>query len=411
MNTLGMGTFDLTNNNAGDAGSLVATSFDAFGRQRVSSPSTTLDLKLNNDFNTDVTWSTSTSGGGAIAHTQATASVALTVGATASDRAVIQSRSKGIYYPGKSLQIMMTFVLGSNSSGVTKRCGYFDDLNGLFIQQGEDGVISFVIRNQSVDTVVPQSSWNGDTMDGNGMSGITLNPEAAQILFIDVEWLGVGSVRFGFVVDGKFILCHSQHHANSVTGVYMGNPNLPIRYEISTTGGDPSSLKAICSTVIAEGGPDSVGRTIAPSRGITEKAVAGNSWGELLSVRIRDAYKNSANLVPFNISVLNSSTTDYYWELVLNDPDMSSGTYVSTGTLTEFSINRTGTPTGSGFILASGYGASVVGSPSQIYFDFKSVLKVACGISGVADILSLRVRNMTIGSDDFYGAVTLQEEI
>ncbi len=45
-------------------------------------------------------------------------------------------------------------------------------------------------------------------MDGTGPSGAVLDITKAQILFMDIEWLGEGTVRLGFVIDGKFILSH-----------------------------------------------------------------------------------------------------------------------------------------------------------------------------------------------------------
>jgi hypothetical protein len=45
-------------------------------------------------------------------------------------------------------------------------------------------------------------------MDGTGRSGITLDVTKTQIFIVDLEWLGVGRVRLGFVIDGKIYYCH-----------------------------------------------------------------------------------------------------------------------------------------------------------------------------------------------------------
>lgn len=56
---------------------------------------------------------------------------------------------------------MLTFVLGANTAGITREVGYFDNNNGLFLRQTEEG-LSFVVRSNvtgtPVDTVIPQSS-------------------------------------------------------------------------------------------------------------------------------------------------------------------------------------------------------------------------------------------------------------
>jgi hypothetical protein len=109
----------------------------------------------------------------------------------------------------------------------------------------------------SVDDPILQSAWNGDKLDGTGASGYTLDPTKSNILFMDLEWLGVGAVRVGFVIDGKFITAHTFYNANSLTTVYMQTANLPIRYEIEVTSALAAgtyTLQQICSTCMSEGG-------------------------------------------------------------------------------------------------------------------------------------------------------------
>jgi hypothetical protein len=69
---------------------------------------------------------------------------------------------------------------------------------------------------------VEQSAWNGDKLDGTGASGLTLDLTKPQILWMDFEWLGVGNVRCGFIINGQYIVCHTYQTANVYgTSVYM----------------------------------------------------------------------------------------------------------------------------------------------------------------------------------------------
>jgi hypothetical protein len=84
---------------------------------------------------------------------------------------------------------------------------------------------------------VDQSSWNGDKLDGTGPSGLTLDLTKPQILWMDFEWLGVGNVRCGFVINGQV---HSLSYI-SMCKRYWKNclyetAILPVRYEITNTG-------------------------------------------------------------------------------------------------------------------------------------------------------------------------------
>jgi hypothetical protein len=72
----------------------------------------------------------------------------------------------------------------------------------------DDTTAYFVERSLSTgtETRVAQEDWNIDKLDGTGVSGITLDITKAQILWMDIEWLGLGTVRIGFVIDGIYSL-------------------------------------------------------------------------------------------------------------------------------------------------------------------------------------------------------------
>lgn len=127
-------------------------------------------------------------------------------------------------------------------------------------------VLNFVQRSyvtgSLVETRIPQSAWNGDKLDGTGPTGRTVDPTKSQIFWTDIEWLGVGDVRMGFVVDGTLVNAHTFHHDNVEPTTYMTTAILPIRYEIfnTATTSSNSTLKQICSTVISEGGYEGFSR-------------------------------------------------------------------------------------------------------------------------------------------------------
>jgi len=136
-------------------------------------------------------------------------------------------------------------------------------------------------------------------------------------LFIDVEWLGLGTVRCGFVINGQLIHCHSFHHANVIDAPYMTTACLPVRAEITNTAetASESTFKKVCSTVISEGGyelrgkPRSIGR---PANNVFTMATAG-VWYPIVSIRLKSAQLDAIAL-PTNISALaegNNSRAKY----------------------------------------------------------------------------------------------------
>jgi hypothetical protein len=91
---------------------------------------------------------------------------------------------------------------------------------------------SYVIVSETVDTKIPQSSWNLDKCDGTGPSGYNLDLTKMQMFYIDYSWYGAGFARWGFrALNGDVIYCHKLPNNNVNTEAYMRSGNLPARYE------------------------------------------------------------------------------------------------------------------------------------------------------------------------------------
>lgn len=236
-----------------------STSMDSFARLRTSEAKTLFDSQLQYDLQ-PLLWNTSLSGSASVAHLTGQSAAELTVTTNTSDQVIRQTKKYHRYQPGKSQFMLNTLVLGAAVEGVVKRVGNFDADNGVFIEQDGDGVISFVIRSKTGEIVeenrTNQTGWNNDKFDGSGTSAQTLDATKAQLVFTDLEWLGVGRVRFGFFMEGHILVGHEVHHGNKIDHVYMTTANLPARYEITVTGSPTTSATLIqsCSSVIAEGG-------------------------------------------------------------------------------------------------------------------------------------------------------------
>ena len=233
---------------------------DAFGRLRVSNPTNLIEITHVNGLN-DQRETRSTSGTGAITM-NANAPIQNMSVTTNLDSAISQSRVRGYYQPGKSTQIFITGVLNqdTNGSGVSARLGFYDDDDGIYFEHrgdGADGSMYVVLRTSSsgsvVNTEVEQDDWNIDKMDGSGPSGVTMDPSKTLIYTIDFEWLGVGKVRTGLVINGTFFYVHDFLNSNIQVLPYMNLATQPLRAEIVSTSG-AGEMGYICSTAISEGG-------------------------------------------------------------------------------------------------------------------------------------------------------------
>jgi hypothetical protein len=333
---------------------------DAFGRTRISEPFTLFDSSHRYADNQLWTSATATGGTATFNSTQGLVDLAVT---SASGSEVIRETTKVFaYQPGKSLLVLSTFAMSDAKTNLRQRVGYYGSSNGYYLEQ-DNTTVSFVERSfvtgVVVNTPVTQSSWNVDPMNGSGPSGITLDLTKSQILFMDLEWLGVGTVRIGFVIDGEFRVCHKFHHANLITSTYITTASLPLRYEITNTGvtSGLSTLKQICSSVISEGGytlsglQQAIGIPLTSPRNLP---LAGTFY-PVVSIRLKKSPDRLDGLVICTaISVMATTSGNYNWQLIASG-DTTGGTWSSAGTNSAVDYNITGATFSGGRILASGF--------------------------------------------------------
>jgi len=339
--------------------SIGGTNLDAFGRVRVSEPFTLFDS--SHRYSDNNLWSTGTTGTAAATFSANEGLVNLTVGSANNDEVVRETIKVFAYQPGKSLLVMSTFVMGAAKAGLRQRVGYYGSANGFYIER--EGSSAYFVERSSVtgavvNTQVPQAEWNQDTLDGNGPSGLTLDLSKSQILYMDIEWLGLGTARMGFIIDGVFVPAHNFNHANLTTTTYITTASLPLRYEMKNTAATSgaSTLKQVCSTVISEGGFALTGLQQAigtPITTPTSLATAGTYY-PVVSLRLKTTRLDAIIVLTAASILALTNNVNYEWRLVASGTT-TGGTWVSAGTNSGAEYNITGTSFTGGRILASGY--------------------------------------------------------
>jgi hypothetical protein len=393
--------------------SIGGTNTDAFGRLRVSQPYTLFDSQ--NRYAADNQFDVATTGTGTTTFLSNEAAIKMEVTGAGVGSVLRQTYRSFPYQPGKGLLVLATFVMDSSMSlNLTQRVGYYNDNNGVFFQR-IDGTYSFVLRSSVTGTpsdarTVDQADWNGDKLDGNGESGYTLDPSKAQILWMDFEWLGVGSVRCGFIINGQYIVCHTFNNANEITGVYMTTAILPVRYEIkSVTSAVAASMKAICCSVVSEGGFEQTSIDHVARR-TTILATIGTTFLPVVSIRLA-AGRTGAVVLPNRVQVLPTTNQNYEVALFKNPTlTAASWTAVPTDSNVEFDVAATATTGGSivqtDYVTSTGSGG--VGNTSAAT-GYNFDLQLGASIAGVSDIYTVAVRTVSgattgdvVGSLSFY---------
>ncbi len=335
---------------------------DAFGRLRVSQPFTLFDSHQR--YTLDNAFVSNTASGGTVTYIPTQASANLSVTNTTGSYAARETKYVFTYQPGKSLLAIMTFVMApSSNSNTRQRVGYFGTDNGFFLELRDQ---LYIVERSNVsgtitETYVPQSQWNYDTLTGYGPSGYTLDITKSQIFWLDMEWLGVGNVRTGFVINGQFFVIHVFQHANLIPNAYITTGTLPVRYEIeslTSSGPATSNLTQICSTVMSEGGYDPPFQLFSNLVNFSNTLTA-NTWTPVTSIRLDSTRLEAvAQLRQVDFAITSGTTQTIHWALWGNlDPSNLTGeSFVAHGSSTNVQLDKSATAmtTTNGVQIAAG---------------------------------------------------------
>lgn len=410
-------------------GAADSASVDAFGRWRVSHPTTVFESKLLNGDKLPLFWDEDLISGtmATSGPTAAKPFIDFTSSNTTAGRRVRQTFRRFDYQPGKSQLILLTGVLelaSGTKTGCQRRIGLFDDDNGAFFES-DAGAIGVTVRTNDtgspVDTTVVQASWNLDTMDGDGdaanPSGLTLDATMAQIFVIDFQWLSVGRVRFGFEIGGVIQYVHEHNSANVGKIPWASTPNLPLRYEIiTTTSSGVCSMRCICAAVITEGETDHIGITRYKSTaGAAVTCTTDNTIYAIVGIRLKAAYLGTTIEMLKAALQIQTQSDSGEWLLMWNPTVADTFAY---GDLTNSAVQTAlgatantvtgGTEINGGFIEStSGGGGS--GSESGT---LDNELALGADIAGVVDEMVLCFRtNAGTASPQVEGSLTWREKI
>lgn len=363
---------------------------DAFGRLRTSSLHTYFDSPLKHHEEIYI-WDTLTASSGTWNYSFAQNILEASVTGNG-DRVLRQTKEYFQLQNGKSHFGFIGVVFGTTTTGVTKNTGVYDDDNGFMVRQSGDGSMSFVIRSSASgnvqESVIPQASWNIDTLDGNGPSGINVDFEKLQILAFDMSYSGNGSVRFGVMVENKMIIAHQSSAFNLYAVNNFTTPSLPISYEIESTSG-ASTLKQQSCCIMVEGNYEERGVQRSVNTGTTAKNV-GSTLKPVLSIKLKSQYRKGViHPESFNILQTSNNTTLYYAIYIYTSLTGASWSESQSGTNCIAEVDTSATAFSGGILIDSGYLPAK--ATTTISEKFNNILSLAGDIAGNTDILTIAI--------------------
>lgn len=398
------------------------TSVDAFGRMRVAEPYTLFDSQ-HQDVENDK-WDTLIVGSGTKTHLPNESSIKLEI-ATANNDSIIRETLRTMpYQPGKSLLVMSTFVMGEPKANVVQRVGYFSANNGIYLENDSGNnyiVLRSSVTGNVVETRVAQSDWSVDTFDGTGYSGqgtapehkTGLNVNKSNLFWIDIEWLGVGDVRCGFLVDGLLKTAHIFHNDNRNSTTYMRSAILPIRYEIYNKGITSSNteMRQICSTAISEGGYTQINQTRSASTPLTGKNLTNLINNPMVSVRLKNGRLNAV-VVPVSVDMYGLQATAYKYRIYENVTSLTGASWTTTDASSSVEYDISATAMTGGTLIKEGiFKGLEVAKEIDLLGTLDGVIQLTRKINAAnGDIFTVAIEPTT-NNDDAIVALSWQEHI
>jgi len=338
------------------------TAIDAFGRLRTSEPFTLFDSSHVNTQNDK--WSFALVGAGATySYSQSESVVKIGIGTTSGTLAYTETKRVFAYQPGKSFLVLNSFAMNTPKTNLRQRVGLFSTDAGVYLEN--DGSDNYLVLRSSVagvttETRVIQSSWNGDKLNGSGSSALNLSVDKANLLWMDIEWLGVGDVRVGFVHNHKLVTAHTFRNINQNTTTYMRTSCLPLRQEIEAVGNVSgiSTFKQICSTVVSEGGYTPFSERYSAGIGASTVTLTnpGQAYKYITSIRLSPGYENSVIKIA-GITGATSDNTKTAHIRILKNATLTGNSWTNQTTRVQYNNTATysgGTVVGDAFLAGGG---------------------------------------------------------
>lgn len=378
------------------------------GRLKVSNPEVTFFNTFQYGIETDV-WDTSTANGGAVAFDAATSSVDMTVTNAVNSECIRQTIDVQRYLPGRASELTFAVKLTTPVAGIRRRFGLFDGTDGIYFEDN-GGDYACVLINAGVITRVARAAWNGDKLDGGGVSGITADATKQQIICLDYEWYGAGQVAFSFIINGEKQVVHTFNTANTLAVPWCRTPFLPIRVELKNLTGAAGThhLYQGSNSLLMEGNTSHLGvpqNALTPLGGVT--LTTKDVFYPVLSIRLKSTNLNGVAL-PILFQAASLDNTSVFYQIIRNAT--VNGTWVDQAdpnAFTQYNVTSTGAIT-NGTVLDSGY----IGSNNTAVINFNQSGNYQIGRSAlgtVSDTFTIAIAS-TVANKSGVAALTWIEQ-
>jgi hypothetical protein len=295
------------------------------------------------------------SGTGATSNANSMATVASGTGVGV---ASLQSIGSIMYRPAHEAYAYFTSVYSAGQDANTYQYhGCYDAQDGFFFGYSGTTFGTF-IRKGGATTFTARTSWNGDKVDGAGLSGFNLNPATLNQYKIEYGWLGISPISY-LVYGGQsrgWITVHTIDRTNLDTTPHVLSPSLPLRIESGRTSGTGTTVTVSVGSWAGgatEGVHSHAGHRVFA--GLAVKTLLANVETLIASFRNESTFQSKINKIRieavysgFSCDGAKNTTFKFYRNSTITAP--SWGSVDATNSVT--SVDTTGTIAGGTFELA-----------------------------------------------------------
>jgi hypothetical protein len=253
----------------------------------------------------------------------------------------------------------MTVRFGTPTTGIRRRFGIFDALNGAYFEDGGDGTYYVASRRNTesgpVDTRIAREDWNVDKLDGTGPSGIVADPEATQHMIIEYEWYGAGMVEFKFIINNNAYPVHQIQTGNVLPYSWASTAALPVRIELTNVAGTPGTHTFYqgSHSFAKEGRTELLGRQQSVASPLTGYGLGNtaNTFKPVAAIRLKSDRLNGV-VLPDEFSAATLDNTSVFVRAI-RGATVTGGTWVSYGAASPVEYNLTATGFTNGDVLTT----------------------------------------------------------
>lgn len=343
--------------------SFALLSKSSYGELLVVQPTPVIKVQFVYNLNTRYSTTVTTGSGSFVAEN---ALLTVQTGAAINSSATLMTNAYLTYQPGQGFFSIFPTLFSQGVAGSTQLSGIGNTTDGFFF--GYNGTSFGILhRNNSVDTWIPQASWNKDNCLGGGgsgnPSGVTLDPTMGNIYKVQFQWLGFGAINFflSSPVNDTMIFLHQIQYPNANTTLSLTNPNLQGMLQVANT---TNSTNIFLKNGFLSGFIEGVFNKAINIRNsiATTKAIPISVITNLLTIRNNATYQSKTNhscVYPDEISFFNSNSTNANYvlcTLYLNPTVAGTPSFTNINASTSMvSYDTAGTTLSDGYALFSFY--------------------------------------------------------